>query len=310
MSFKWFIYFSALCGAWAAFIGWALGRMLAPDSPLPGAAVMGMILGLLVALALGSVDALWNLPSGQNLLRAQRVGVCLLVGCFGGLIGGVVGQYLANQTGAEQQVLKGCLDVFGWTITGMLIGLSIGAFEYLSALKGKRPTSGPRAKLLKSLAGGTLGGLAGGLLRLWLKGAGESLFHSQNTWSPSAIGFVILGLCIGLMVGLSQILFREAWIKVQSGFRAGRELLLTKEETVIGRAEGSDVPLFGDAGVERRHARIVRRGDRYVLEHLGGPSATFVNDAPVVGPTALKSGDLIRVGRSVLSFGERQKRTA
>jgi hypothetical protein len=265
--------------------------------------VMGLIVGLLVALALGLVDALWNLPSGQNVQRMLRVGACLLVGCLGGLIGGLFGQFLYDKT--EMELFR----VLGWTITGLLIGLSIGLFEYVTALAQKRPSAGPLAKVLKGLGGGAVGGLAGGTLSVLCR----NLFQSENLslyWSPSAIGFVALGLCIGLMVGLSQVLFREAWIRVQAGFRPGRELLLTKEETVIGRAEGSDVPLFGDPGVERRHARIVRRGDRFVLEHLGGASATFVNDTPVVGPTALKSGDLIRLGRSVLSFGERQKRPA
>ena len=56
------------------------------------------------------------------------------------------------------------------------------------------------------------------------------------------------------------------------------------------------------------HARIVRRADRFFLEDIGGPGATFLNDAPICQPTALKSGDVIRVGRSVLSFGERHKR--
>jgi hypothetical protein len=306
MSFQWFIYFSALCGAWAAFVGWALSRAVSFDSVILEAGVMGLILGMLLALALGLVDAVWNLPSGQNVQRALRVGVCLLVGCLGGLIGGLVGQSLASLT--DSPILRGGLDVFGWTITGTLIGLSIGVFEFISALAQKRDTSGPRGKLLKGLIGGAVGGLAGGLLRLV---AGLVLFQGQtgSFWSPSAIGFVALGLCIGLMVGLSQVLFREAWIRVQAGFRPGRELLLTKEETVIGRAEGSDVPLFGDNGVKRQHARIVRRGDRFVLEHLGG-AATFVNNTPIAAPTPLKSGDLIRVGRSVLSFGERQKRSA
>jgi hypothetical protein len=308
MSFRWFIYFCALCGAWAAFVGWGLGRMLAPEAPaLLEVAVKGLILGLLVALALGLVDAVWNLPAGQYGQMAQRVGVCLAVGCIGGLIGGTLGQALFEVT------QNNVFHVFGWTITGLLIGLSIGVFELVNAVRKGQPSARPRAKLLKGLAGGAVGGLLGGALSLVIGAACMALFKSDNRglfWSPSAIGFVALGLCIGLMIGLSQVLFREAWVRVQSGFRAGRELLLTKEETVIGRAEGSDIALFGDNGVERRHARIVRRGDCYVLEHLGGPGGTFVNNAPVAGPTALKSGDLIRVGRSVLSFGERQKRAA
>jgi hypothetical protein len=307
MSFRWFVYFSALCGGWAAFVAWALGRMLASESPLLDVGVKALILGLFVALALGVVDALWNLPAGQYGQMAQRVGASVLVGSVGGLLGGIIGQGLFQLTD------NNVFHVLGWTVTGLLIGTSLGVFEVATALGQGRPGKGPRAKLLKGLAGGALGGLAGGALSLVLGEAILGLFHGLDRdlyWSPKAIGFVALGLCIGLMIGLSQVLFREAWIRVQSGFRAGRELLLTKDEIIIGRAEGSDIALFGDAGVERRHARIVRRAGGFVLEDLGGAGRTYLNDAPVFEPTALKSGDCIRVGRSVLSFGERQKRAA
>ena len=49
MSFRWFIYFCALCGAWAALMGWMLGRALSPDIGLMGVGVRGLLLGLFVA---------------------------------------------------------------------------------------------------------------------------------------------------------------------------------------------------------------------------------------------------------------------
>ena len=74
------------------------------------------------------------------------------------------------------------------------------------------------------------------------------------------MGFVALGMCIGLLVGLAQVILKEAWIKVEAGFRSGREMILAKDKTSIGRAEGVDIPLFGDAAVGRLHAHIVQRG--------------------------------------------------
>jgi hypothetical protein len=126
--------------------------------------------------------------------------------------------------------------------------------------------------------------------------------------SPSATGFVALGLLIGLMIGLAQVILKTAWITIVSGFRAGRELMLSRDETVIGRAEGCDVPLFGDPEAEKRHARIVRRGGNYYLEDLDSPGGTFLNGEPVERSERLRSGDLIEVGRSSLRFGERVKR--
>jgi pSer/pThr/pTyr-binding forkhead associated (FHA) protein len=47
-----------------------------------------------------------------------------------------------------------------------------------------------------------------------------------------------------------------------------------------------------------------------LLYDEGTPGGTYVNDRRIDGPTPLRSGDLIRVGRNVIKFGERQKRPA
>ena len=85
-------------------------------------------------------------------------------------------------------------------------------------------------------------------------------------------------------------------------------MILTKERTSIGRAEGSDIALFGDSGVEKAHAFIVLERGRYYLEDQATPGGSYVNDQKVDGRFALKAGDLIRVGKSVLRFNERVKR--
>jgi len=119
-----------------------------------------------------------------------------------------------------------------------------------------------------------------------------------------------LGLCIGLLIGLAQIILKEAWIRVESGFRSGRELIVSKDLLTIGRAENCDIGLFGDPGVEKLHAKIVQRGGEYLIEDAGTPGGTFVNDRRIGGATPLRDGDAIRVGKCVLRFGERRKRAA
>src|SRR5262249_44806882 len=154
--------------------------------------------------------------------------------------------------------------------------------------------------------GGVLGGILAMVLRIiWTKIKPEG---EDWLWSPTAMGFVALGMCIGLLVGLAQVILKEAWIKVEAGFRAGREMILAKEKTSIGRAEGVDLALFGDAGVEKLHANIVVDHGRYFLVGCAAPGDTFVNDQKINGRVALSSGDLIRMGRSALRFYEKQKR--
>ena len=161
MSFRLFIYYCALCGGWAAFFGWILGRLLSPHNALGNAGIKGMFLGMLVALGLSLVDALWNVSFKQAGLVLQRVGVAVLVGCVGGLLGGIIGQALYG--------VSAIFFVFGWTLTGALVGTSIGVFELLSGIIRQQDIEGAKKKLLKGLIGGTTGGLLGGILALLLR---------------------------------------------------------------------------------------------------------------------------------------------
>jgi pSer/pThr/pTyr-binding forkhead associated (FHA) protein len=122
------------------------------------------------------------------------------------------------------------------------------------------------------------------------------------------MGFAALGACLGLLIGLAQVVLKEAWLRVEAGFRAGRELIISRDAVTIGRAESCDVGLFGDNGIEKVHARIVRQDGRYVLTDADTPGGTYLNDERITEPVELRSGDTIRVGRSIIRFQERQKR--
>jgi hypothetical protein len=303
MSFRLFIYYCALCGGWAAFFGWAMGKPFDLASNIKKDGIRGMLLGLCVALGLSALDAVWNLGLRRMGEVSLRVGVAVLVGCVGGALGGMLGSALFN--------LWGPFFVVGWTLTGLLIGISIGVFEVLAGLIRQQNMTGSIRKLMHGLYGGAAGGLLGGVLALLFAKMMASIFSGKDEnslWSPTAMGFVALGLCIGLLIGLAQVILKEAWIKVEAGFRAGRELILSKEKTTVGRAESCDIGLFGDNTIERLHAQIVQQGNRYFLEDANTPSGTYLNDVRIQQRAPLNSGDLIRVGKSVLCFRERQKR--
>jgi pSer/pThr/pTyr-binding forkhead associated (FHA) protein len=110
------------------------------------------------------------------------------------------------------------------------------------------------------------------------------------------------------MIGLAQVILREAWLRVERGFRAGREIILSRPVLTVGRAEACDIGLFGDPDVERLHARLIRHGDGYLLKDEGTAGGTYVNGERLAGPRHLQAGDVIRLGNSQLRFGERQKR--
>ncbi len=304
MSFRLFVYYCALCGAFAAFLGWVAGVLPGKmTNNLVEAGVKGVLLGLTVALALSLVEACWNFSVSKLLLSGPRVLVAILISSIGGLIGGVLGQ-----------ALYGAFDfiafvIFGWTLTGLLIGVSLATFDLMTRLVSGADLSAALRKLLNGVLGGTAGGLLGSLLYLLIGGVWKLLFPGKfdKLWSPSGIGFAALGACIGLMIGLAQVILKEAWLKVEAGFRPGREMIISRDALTIGRAESCDIGLFGDASVEKVHARILKQGDHYLLADNGTPGGTYLNDERIDGPTPLKAGDAIRVGKCVIRFQERQK---
>jgi hypothetical protein len=310
VSFKLFIYYCALCGGWAAFLTWAIVQgagIRRIDWVLLRATLSGGLLGMFVAGAVGLVDALLN---AVGTARFGRVGICMGLGLLAGMFGGLVGQGITSglrplmPTDWVGDVLLLIPITFGWVLAGVLIGATIGAFDLLRAVTGQQDMRAPIKKVVNGVIGGVIGGIVGGFPFAVLQAFGERWFPRSNL----TMGFVIFGLCIGLLIGLAQVILKEAWIKVLSGFRAGRELMLSKDETIIGRAESCDLGLFGDASVQKKHAAIVLKNNRYMLSHIAEEGETYLNDQLVTRPTPLKSGDEIRVGKSVLQFGERQKR--
>ncbi|HKI53650.1 MAG TPA: FHA domain-containing protein, partial [Anaerolineales bacterium] len=85
------------------------------------------------------------------------------------------------------------------------------------------------------------------------------------------------------------------------------EFKLTLPEIVIGRDDSADITVPSQA-VSRKHAKLRREGDGYVIEDMGSSNGTFVNSQKVTGPRALNAGDQIRLGKAVtLVYGAPRK---
>src|SRR5207244_10140427 len=54
--------------------------------------------------------------------------------------------------------------------------------------------------------------------------------------------------------------------------------------------------------VSRHHARIIPVARSYFIEDAGSTNGTFINDTLVAERQALKDGDQIKIGRSILKF--------
>ena len=83
--------------------------------------------------------------------------------------------------------------------------------------------------------------------------------------------------------------------------RAGRTYHLG-EELTVGRAPGCGVSLADDTFVSQLHARVFHREGEYFVEDLGSTNGTLLNDHKVAAPVALRPGDRLQIGRTVLEL--------
>jgi diguanylate cyclase (GGDEF)-like protein len=85
------------------------------------------------------------------------------------------------------------------------------------------------------------------------------------------------------------------------GPELGKKYTLQEHEFTIGREEGNHVVVDLD-NVSRRHARILCKQGRMFVEDRKSTNGTYLNDQEVTQATALRSGDLIKVGGSIFKF--------
>jgi pSer/pThr/pTyr-binding forkhead associated (FHA) protein len=85
---------------------------------------------------------------------------------------------------------------------------------------------------------------------------------------------------------------------IEPAAEKGRTFDLTDEVTV-GRASGCQVALT-DPTVSQLHARIFRRDGRLFVEDLGSSNGTYLNRKKVSAPTALRRGDRLAFGGTIL----------
>jgi hypothetical protein len=92
------------------------------------------------------------------------------------------------------------------------------------------------------------------------------------------------------------------WLLVEEGDRIGRRFPLVNRH-VIGRPWYSDIEI-GDPLVSRRHASLEYEAStgQVIVTDLESRNGTYLNEEAVQGPVALRDGDCLRIGSTVLRF--------
>jgi pSer/pThr/pTyr-binding forkhead associated (FHA) protein len=297
---------SVAAAASGAFVVWLIAEpipWLTTDLP-PGAPVnytSQMVLGALVGAGIGV-----GLGAAEGIYRGSRQQLRLwsVLGGFVGVIGGLVGIYIGQMVFGPTYAFGEKLSSFsavagfavqtaaravGWALMGMIIGAAQGLVY------------GASDKLRSGLIGGLAGGAVGGFLFqvLWL--------ILRVPEFSRAVGFVTVGGAVGLGISTAEEVLKQAWIRVLVGRNEGREYILSKPITVIGRDELADVGLFGDRSVGMKHA-VIRRTERgYLLQDAGNTTGTRVNGVSV-SERLLRDGDVIEIGSFRLEFHQKAGR--
>ena len=87
---------------------------------------------------------------------------------------------------------------------------------------------------------------------------------------------------------------------IEPAAQKGRTFPLA-EELTVGRAAGCQVTL-DDTYASQIHARVFARDGQLFVEDLGSTNGTYLNRKKVQGPMAMKRGDKLQVGNTVMEL--------
>ena len=178
---------------------------------------------------------------------------------------------------------KSLLQIVGWTIFGVLLGVATGA---------------PKKSIVairNAAIGGMLGGIVGGILFVLI---GKEM-GGENPVVSLAIGMTTLGASIGLLIAVVEGAL-SAVLKITSGIYEGREMLIVHAAVTVGRDEVHDEYIGGDSSIVARHAEIQKSGNSHTITPLNG--SVSVNSQPIDGVFQLSNGDIITLGKTNMMY--------
>lgn len=296
--------FMALAGLIGGALGWIPVELVSHGhtitqvenawTQIEGVVSMALFWGLVGGLIVAAQGKTLQITPAVTRRFLIGLVVCFLIGLPAVYYSNVVftmilsaGGWGANQAGSE--IYLRIARVIGWVLMGFICGAGVGLAS--GSLKDLR---GSLRNVVKGAVGGWVGGFVGGVA-FDIIGANASGLYSR------LFGLCALGLAVGLLIGLVQELTKSAWLNVEAGRLRGRSFNIDRAVATVGRAEENVVGLFGDSGVQPRHAVIERQGNNYVLKNLAVQQGVFVNGNRIE-TAALSEGDRIKISDYELSF--------
>ncbi len=305
-----------LIGGVAAFV---LQELLVDNSAIMGelktalveSTKQGLIVGFVMCLFLGSSDRMGRGDSRGAMRQAGMAGLY-------GLVGGFISLNLSNAFYTVLSKALGDPVVYGHTDFGgyaldliprslgwMLLGAGLGLTASLP--------SGSSRRTWHATIGGGLGGIIAGILFVLLSMTLGSIMAGLTGKATEigvfgrAAGFTVVGGAVGFFMSIIKEMMKSAWIEVILARNESQEYPIDKTRNIIGRAETTDVPLYGDPAVAPQQAAIIWTDAGFILQNLNTNLVVSQNNG---APGKLKHGDVIRVGSFTLRFCEKKGRAA
>ena len=88
---------------------------------------------------------------------------------------------------------------------------------------------------------------------------------------------------------------------VTQGALSGTTVRLGDQPVTLGRSQESTIVLDDDY-VSGRHARFFTREGQWVVEDMGSTNGTYLDRTKVTGPTPVKIGVPVRIGKTVVEL--------
>jgi len=92
----------------------------------------------------------------------------------------------------------------------------------------------------------------------------------------------------------------DAKLTIVDGKDSGKNIEITKDEILAGRSLDNDF-VISDISVSRKHFKIKKEGDRFIISDMGSGNGIKVNGTKTTS-TTLSDGDIISVGARQIKF--------
>ena len=309
---SWF-YLSIASGL-GAVLGWAVLEPFFDDTKVHMHDGLTMLIAIFLFPVVAAAIGLF-LGAGEGIMcrNPSRASLCGIVGLGVGFGGCLIAIFpaglvlsIADNVGASfaDHGNPGGMPT-GFTLLFHMMGRA--AFWAIAAIPaglGQGIALREKKVIFNGLVGAVLGGFLGGIL---FDPICLLLQESSRATVSRGIGFLIIGLSVGLFVGLVEGWTKTAWLLMRAGPLAGKQFVLFRDTTVLGSSPKAEVYLFKDEAIEPRHALIYNRGGRFEIEDCNTRDGTYVNGVPI-RRQALNHGDQVVLGKTVLEFQLKETR--